>query len=158
MNWPRKGHGQDPEEVSRGVDAVIVVSAAFSINSNRCPAPEELTQRRYFDRERKRRSHEHRSNPVGRGRIGLSFATLREQIPRSPCLRRQLSEMMDRINKRLRGKIQSPGYGDHSQEICAWSAALLGASRQFQNRGDNVRTGISLSISWAPSGVHWIRA
>lgn len=79
MNSPRKGYGQDPEEGSRGVDAVIVVSAAFLMNSNRgpdrWPAPEELNQRRYFDRERKRRSDEHRSNPVGRGRIDLSFAT-----------------------------------------------------------------------------------
>jgi hypothetical protein len=83
MNWPRKGHGQDPEEVSRGVDAVIVVSAAFSMNSNRGPAPEELSQRRYFDRERKRRSDEHRSNLAGHGRIDLSFATTRGQfLPR----------------------------------------------------------------------------
>jgi hypothetical protein len=37
-----------------------------------------------------------------------------------------LSEMMDRINTRLRAIMKSRGYGDHSQEICAWSARSLG--------------------------------
>jgi hypothetical protein len=63
-----------------------------------------------------------------------------------------MSEMMDRINKRLRAKIQSRGYGDHSQEICAWRASSFGALRQFQsrNRGDNVSTGMALPISGEP--------
>src|SRR5262245_36797286 len=44
--------------------------------------------------------------------------------------------MMDRINQRLRAKIQPRGYGDHSQQICGWSASSFGALRQFQSRID----------------------
>src|SRR5215469_10916474 len=42
--------------------------------------------------------------------------------------------MMDRINKRLRANMKSRGYGDHSQEICVWSASSFEALRQFQSR------------------------
>src|SRR5215471_5879528 len=40
--------------------------------------------------------------------------------------------MMDRINTRLRAIMKSRGYGDHSREICVWSARSLGRCANFR--------------------------
>jgi hypothetical protein len=40
----------------------------------------------------------------------------------------------DGTARRVSAKIQSRGYGDHTQEICAWRASCFGALRQFQSR------------------------
>src|SRR5215831_9170686 len=91
-----------------------------------------------------------RSNPKDFARV----------IPRSPCLHRHLSEMMDRINKRLRAKIKSRGYGDHSHEVCAASAIFFLALRQFQSRIEAT----TYEQAWhdpfpeSPVAPHWIRA
>lgn len=50
------------------------------------------------------------SSTVRRGAITKSMPSLRGSA-------RQVTEMIDKINKRLGAKIQSREYGDHSQDI-----------------------------------------
>src|SRR5262249_2470305 len=52
--------------------------------------------------------------------------------PRSPCLRRHVSEMMDRINKRLRANMKSRGYEIIYRKFARGRQALLGRCANFR--------------------------